>query len=299
MKYIILAVIGVLLIILWVIYAVRRNKAIRRVRCDRDEKKLKLVNDALAPFGFAFDIKQGIVISKNDAWQRDMGYTNFYDLNATAFHIVMDSEPIYFDYKNKEYRMEFFKGQYGITTGAEIGLYVREIDSDLPEGFYRSATDEERLIIGFELYKNCFLFARSGLSWWLTGFDVGKFCKPKDLKLKTCVRFPCEEMLRAFVKGLIKACYSENQIHVYGDCVCFELCCPKNYRLNHCHRFRKCFAQVFNRINCALFRHFTRYFNCTLDKLTFICYMAPCLYRIIVRFSMPRKKQCKKNRKRK
>lgn len=294
MKYFIIALVIIVLVIIFVLYLIRRNRAIRRVKCDSEQKKLSIVNDALNPFGFSFLKEQDIVVSNNDAWQRDMGYCDFYDLNAPSINIVMDSEPIYFEYQDKEYRIEFWKGQYGISTGAEVGIYIHDFDSDLKEGYYRCARDDERLEICFQLQKKCFLFSREGLSWWLTGFDVGKFSNPKDLKLSVCVRFPCKEMQIAFVEGLLKAGYTENKIRINCDCVCFNLCCPKNYKLNHCHKFKKCLKQIQNRINCAFFMRFTRYFNRTLDKLVYLSYLAPCLYNIIIRLCIPRRKQ-KKN----
>lgn len=302
MKYIIITLVVLFIIALWIFYLCRRKWAIRKVNCDSDEEKLSYINAALDPFGFAFDPLQDIVISKNDSWQRDVGYRDLYDLKAPFLNMVMDAEPIYFDYDHKHYRIEFWKGQYGITTGAEIGVYVRDFDCKLPKGYYRCARDCERLNMCFMLFKKCFLFSREDLSWWLTGFDVGKFSKPKDLKLKACIYFPNKEMQVAFVEGLLNAGYEQNKIEVCCDYVCFDLCCPLNYKLNHCHRIMKCIAQCCNFINCSIFMHFTRFFNRTLDKLAYLRYMAPCLYRFIIRLSIPRRKQrkyCKKHHKHK
>lgn len=297
MKYILLAIVIVVILVIIIFYFLRKKWAIRKVNCLSDQDKLNIVNKALHPFGFTFDLKQDIVISKNDAWQREVGYCDFYDYKSPFLNIVMDSEPIYFKYCDKEYRIEFFKGQYGITTGAEIGLYVRDCDSNLPKGFYPAANDQERLEMEFLLFKKCFLFSRAGYSWWLTGFDVGRFSNPKDLRLKACVKFPNKEMQVAFIEGLLNAGYNENSICVCCNSVCFDFCCPKNYKLNCHHRIIKCIAQFFNRINCAIYMHFTRFFNRTLDKLTYIRYMFPCFYRLVIRLSVPRRKLKKLHKK--
>lgn len=294
MKWILFATILLLIVIFLIFIHFRKKWAIRKVACDTDEEKLYAINAILCPFGFEFDLEQDIVISKNDAWQRDLGYSDLYDLNAPLINIVMHAEPIYFDYNQKHYRLEFWKGQYGITTGAEIGLYVRDFDSDLPKGVYRCATDDERLIMQFHLFKQCYMFSREDLSWWLTGFDVGNFSSPQDLKMDASIKFPNKEMQTAFISGLLRAGYAENKIDICCDRVCFEYCCPHHYKLNHCHKISKCIAQFFNCINCALFRHITRYFNLTIDKLDYLRYLAPCLYRLVIRMSIPQRKYKKR-----
>lgn len=84
--------------------------AIKNVSCDTNEEKLWAINAILNPFRFEFNLKQDIVVSRNNAWQRDLGYSDLYDLNAPFINIVIDAELIYFDYDNKHYRLEFWKG---------------------------------------------------------------------------------------------------------------------------------------------------------------------------------------------
>ncbi len=289
MTYVIIFLVLFVVFVFFVLFTIRKKWAIRKVRKLSECEKLEEVNKVLYPFGFAFDLNQDIVISRNDAWQREVGFCNLYDLKAPFFNIVTDAEPIYFVYREKEYRLEFWKGQYGITTGAEIGLYVREKNSKDIKGFYRSVSDFERLQMGFMLYDNCFLFSRSDCSWWLTGFDVGKFSHPRDLTLKICIAFPNQEMQIAFVEGLLKAGYEQNKIKICEGAVCFSFCCSHHY-MNHKHKLIKCFAQVCNCINVALFNFCTRYFTTTLDKLVYIRYMFPCLYRFIIKCSIPKRK---------
>ncbi len=203
----------------------------------------------------------------------------------------MDCEPIYFFYNNKEYRIEFWKGQYGITTGAEIGIYIRDKNCNLPINYYRSATDKERLEMSYILSKKCILLKRKDTSWWLTGFDIGIFSKPKNLQLKSCICFPNCEMKDAFVKGLLKAGYAKSKIVVCDNTVCFEFCTPKNYKLNHGHKIRKIIAQMCNYINCSIYMCFTRPFPITLDKLTFIRFMFPHLFCLILKCNIPKRKK--------
>lgn len=294
MKYIFLAILVLVVVILLVCYFIRKKKAIAKVRCMSDEEKISHIDAALFPFGFAFDLNCDVVVSKNDVWQRDLGYMDLYDYKAPFFYMVFDADPICFKYKGREYRIELWKGQYGITTGAEIGIYVRYCNSGYPEYFYPAATDDERLKMQFVLMKKCDLFCRCDNSWWLTGFDVGAFSKPKNLKMDVCIHMPDCDMRDAFIDALIQAGYSHCQINICGDAVCFEYCCPNSkYKPNRRHRLVKCIAQLCNYINCHMYMWFTRCFNRTLDKLTYLRFMAPCLYRFIIKLSVPRRKQKK------
>ena len=61
-----------------------------------------------------------------DAHQKDLGYCYSYDESIVAVSSAILCEPIYFYYDGKEWLIEMWKGQYGIETGAEIGVYNRE-----------------------------------------------------------------------------------------------------------------------------------------------------------------------------
>lgn len=286
--YIIITILVIALIV-WCL--IKKKKAIKKVKCSSEEEKLMYINAALEPFGFVFDYCQDIVISKKDPWQRDFGYMDLYDLKAPFLNMVFDAEPIYFEYDNKEYRIEFWKGQYGITTGAEVGVYVRDKHPLFPTSYYRAANDDECLNISFELTKKCKIFSRCDEDWWLTGFDVGMFSHPKDLTMSICICFPDECMLEAFYKSLVNAGYSQANISICDTTICFDYCYPNNYKLNKKHKLIKCIAQFYNRINCHIYNFFTRYFSRTLDKLTFLRFSSPCLFHLIINLCLPRKKK--------
>ena len=74
--------------------------------------------------GFRYDPDQDIIYSKFDAWQRATGFCHMYDEAAPAtISAVIDCEPIRFLSGGKQWMIELWKGQYGIETGAEIGVY--------------------------------------------------------------------------------------------------------------------------------------------------------------------------------
>lgn len=51
--------------------------------------------------------------------------------------MVFDALPIYFDYAGETWLIEFWKGQYGINTGGEVGVY--HAGKVVPERYYRIA----------------------------------------------------------------------------------------------------------------------------------------------------------------
>ena len=56
-------------------------------------------------------------------------YAYGYDAAALAMNAIIDCEPIFFDYAGKTWLIELWKGQYGLETGCEIGVYNRTIGS--------------------------------------------------------------------------------------------------------------------------------------------------------------------------
>lgn len=288
---------GLIIIIIFLIFLItyfkRKKQAIIKVKHTSKEDKISYINTILNPFGFEFDAYQDIVVSLNDSWQREVGYCDLYDLKAPFLNMVFDAQPIYFDYNNKHYRVELWKGQYGITTGAEIGIYIRDSNSDFKKEFYRTATYEESLELNFKLLNNCSLLERCAYTWWSTGFDVGEFSRPKDLSMKVCIKFPNEKMQYEFLKGLLNAGYTKNKICICQNYICFDFCKPYNYKLNNKYKLIKYFIQIINYINCSIYMHLTKPFVTTLDKLTYLRFMAPTVYKLILGLSIPRKKHKK------
>ena len=86
------------------------------------------------------------------------------------FNMIFDCEPVTFSYAGKRWLIELWKGQYGITTGAEIGVYNTEredIDTDKFKGtFYENITNDEMLKLSYILRKNGrAILRRKALHW--------------------------------------------------------------------------------------------------------------------------------------
>lgn len=122
--YIIIPAIFLLFILtLIIIFHFKKKKVLKKVCSLRADEKNKILNAMAEPLGFAYNSCQDIFTSRLDATQKIFGYTTFYDLTAPYFNMVFDYEPIYFDYKKRTWLIEIWKGQYGINSGCELGVY--------------------------------------------------------------------------------------------------------------------------------------------------------------------------------
>jgi hypothetical protein len=175
--------------------------------------------------GFAYDPEQNYFYAVMDGWQREFGYCRLYDEAAAPSGMIIDCEPIYFKYGGKDWLIELWKGQYGMTTGCEIGIFTTtgpelNIPGVFNGTFYNSASEEDRLQMALALKKNGkIIFAREDMHWWLTGFKLGEFSEPSELTMDVDITLKDDDMLSAFVDGLKGAGYSDNEMIIKGDTV--------------------------------------------------------------------------------
>lgn len=286
------AVLAVLLVVLivWLIIWLRRRYARRKVCSLTVEEKCCRLNAALEPFGFCYEERDDSISSGMYPWQRKMGYCLAYDEKAVAMNMVIDCEPIYFDYGGRRYLIEFWKGQYGCTTGAEIGVYIndsRDFQRDPAELFYDCANDEERLPMAFCLRREGeVILRRRDCHWWLTGFRVGMFSWPGELVLDVEICFPNCEMCSAFCQGLKRAGYGKREICVEGHRVSFTFCEPRGKNGRRPKGICCRWVQWRNKRNCRCYCRVTRPFCTTLDRISFLGYCFPLLYRLLIRIGI-------------
>jgi uncharacterized protein DUF4474 len=168
--------------------------------------------------GFKYDPDQDIIYSRMKAWQRTFGYGYPYDLAAPAtISAIIDCEPVFFRYDDKNWMIELWKGQYGLETGAEIGVYVSREDRKFLDAtlgkrphdpqnsrFFDCVKDNERLEMSFVLFRKGVEIFRRGpkVHWWLTGFKWGVLSEPEDLTMTANITFPSQGMCSAFVTAL-------------------------------------------------------------------------------------------------
>lgn len=156
--------------------------------------------------GFLYNPDQDIIYSKMyPIIQRNpyvSGFTWNYDhWTPLGISSILDSQRCYFydnnDNPNYDYLLELWKGQYGIETGGEIGLYrSTHNDFDIRDlmagehGYFDCAPDSELIKMSFTLKKNGVdILYREAQHWWLTGFKWGVFSNPSQLTMTTSITF--------------------------------------------------------------------------------------------------------------
>lgn len=265
----------------------RRKKIICRIRGMCKEEKCSLVEELAEPFGYAFHCCCGFFSSTVDAWQKAAGYTWFYDYMAPRFQMVFDSMPVYFNYRGRTWLIEFWKGQYGVNTGAEIGVYHADrllSESEYRTAHFEAAGEDEMLCCSLQLYApNGVCVKLSQRHWWLTAFIPGVFSRPCELCLKASICFPNREMLEAFNQGLRRRDYPAELIGGQNLCLSLTFHRIKPQRYNLLTRFWRRLSQCLNRASCRLFIWITRPFTCVEDRILFLYYYLPRCFRRLMR----------------
>lgn len=151
---------------------------------------------------------------------------------APAFRMIIDTEPIRFYYNNKNWLITFWKGQYGIVTGAEIGVYSTEQQKVNKKTVYLPVNEDEMLNMYLKLYKNDNLIMElNAKHWWLAIFKLGMFSNPKDLILDLNITFPNKQMLETFLKSFKKLGYTDNDYRIVNNIFSFRYIKPRTRKV--------------------------------------------------------------------
>jgi hypothetical protein len=238
----------------------------------------------IASAGYSYDAIQDIFYSNMDAWQRDMGYCRLYDEAAAPLGMIIDCEPIDFEYEGKKWLIELWKGQYDLTMGCEVGVYTSDkpalnIPGVFNGSFYESASDSDQLVISYTLKKNNkTLFTRKGRHWWLTGFKLGEFAEPSELCMYVNITLKDEKMRNEFVNALKKIGYTIYQIIIYGNTVSLKF--DKAHTRQPYTRIPETdwIIQRKNEKMCETYQEITKPYKNFPDKIKAIQEQAPELY---------------------
>ena len=239
--------------------------------------------------GFKYQSKQDIFVSVNDAWQRPYGYTRPYDEAAPLASMIIDCEPVYFEFDKKYWLIELWKGQYGMTTGCEIGIYYVEKEAVIPDVkpenlLYKAVPDSGRLKLGFALLKNGeTLFEHRETHWWLTGFRPGLFSEPEELIMEAEITFLDDGMLGAFVSAIGSSGYTDGNLRVTENTVHITFSRPFSVQPRLKESMYKP-VQALNREYCELYEKLTGHGGTTLEKLELLKGKDRRLYEIATSF---------------
>lgn len=238
--------------------------------------------------GYSYDPLQDIFYSTMNPWQRNVGYCRLYDEAAAPLGMIMDCEPVYFEYDNRKWMISFWKGQYDMVTGGEIGVYTGGLCLNIPGifygTFYHSVDDQERLQMSYVLKKNDKpLFTREGRHWWLTGFKLGEFSEPDELTMEINLTFEKEAMRDAFLAGFRKTGYKNKEFTVDGNTVSFIFDKPRSRQPFTRIKETDKVIQGKNQLLCQMYQEITAQGDTILEKFKLIEEQAPELYAKVLR----------------
>jgi hypothetical protein len=260
----------------------------------RDTADKKELDEIYGIAGYAYDSKQDIFYSILNPWQRNFGFCRLYDEAAAPLGMIVDCDPIYFDYNGKKWMIEFWKGQYDLPTGGEIGIYNTDgselnIPGFFNGTFYNCAQDEELLWMSYTLKKNGkVLFARGDRHWWLTGFKLGEFSQPSELTMEITITFKDWAMCTAFIKGLRNAGYSQHEFKRYGNTVRIIFDKPHTTQPATRTKATDAIIQAKNKLLCDLYNEVTKGCVTMEEKLKAIKEKEPELYSHIIGMGRPK-----------
>lgn len=256
-------------------------------------ERIEELNTEIKPFGFAYEPYQDIFYSLMYPWQRELGYCRLYDEASAALSMIIDCEPITFEYNGKKWLIEFWKGQYGMNTGGEVGIYYTSGPSLIIPGifngtFYHCVEDQDCINMSFAIRKNGnLLFTRSGFHWWLTGFKLGEFSKPSELMMDIVLELYDKRMAFTFVNALVKAGYKENEYQVQGNKVYIHYDKPHTPQPVTRTAFTD-FIMLKNDENLIkTYLNITKDYPDTIDKLEVLRQEAPGLYNTVLSIGKP------------
>ncbi len=184
-----------------------RNSATTKISSESPSdviKKASVFSDGF--LGYKYDSDGNVYFTNSDPWQRNFGFNELYDIGASFIVFYYDTFRCKFNYANKDWMIQFWKGQYGfVFIGAEIGVYNKPTTRKVEH--YDCASDEDALKMSMTCYrKGKEIFSRKYMTyWWCTGFVPGKLDKFSDrseLSVKARITLKDYKMLISFCGAL-------------------------------------------------------------------------------------------------
>lgn len=258
-----------------------RRKQIAHKICNMCiEEKCNLLNELIYPFGYSYSLSQDILFSNTNIFQKKTGNNVFCTKRCFRSGTILNALPVYFNYAEKTWMIEFLKGQYGINTIGKISVCYadRILDKQEQKQALFHITDTESIIeLAFSFYKGKKEDTRlSSKHWCLSALKVGFFSIPSDLSMKISLTFPSYEMAKTFAEELVNTGYNCDDISIYRQTVQFTFGESVLIR-NPFHKFRNRTVQSFNYFGCQVFSFVTRPFYLSVDRLLYLHYYLPVM----------------------
>ncbi|HVJ48840.1 DUF4474 domain-containing protein [Desulfitobacterium sp.] len=246
------------------------------------------LDKAIELAGYSYDPAQDIFYSTMDPWQRKVGYCRLFDEVSAPLGMIIDCEPIFFEYRGIKWMISFWKGQYDLVTGCEIGIYREALELNISKAFtgtfYMPINNDDLLQMSYTLKKNGNpLFTREGKHWWLTGFKLGEFSEPSELVMEIMITLEDVMMRDAFVSGLRDSGYSDSELFIAGKSVRFTFDIPHTLQPMTRTVETDKLIQSKNQLLCDQYQAITRPYNNFPDKVKALEELSPVLYRKVMK----------------
>ncbi len=163
----------------------------------------KAAGEVILAAGFRYDKNQGIFYSESESWQRNFGFMPLYDAGAALVGMYYDTIRLKFAYGDHDWMFQLWKGRYGITTGAEMGVYYKNKGAAV--NAYACVPDDQMIVMSYAVYKGDELYMTRGAErhWWLTGFRLFDMIAPKELTMHASYFLEDEAMADALEEAIL------------------------------------------------------------------------------------------------
>lgn len=277
-----------LILIIGVFIFVRVRKQRNTFLTVNTSQKAADLDHEFASWGFFYSPEDDAFYSIENAPQREFGNCQLYDDSMPLVGIIVDCEPIYFEYDNKLWLIEFWKGQYGMALGCQIGTYFTLSESIKYPGFqqiyYESPSNKECCGISFTLKKkNKMILRHTSEKCFTAGLKLGEFSNPSALTLKAKITFPNKKMLLSFIGGLKAAGYASNEYSAHFNKVIVYFTKPHTTQPASRTGVQEAIIQQGNRAGCYKFTQLTSKCNNTLEKLELLKSLDSELYEKVIK----------------
>ena len=187
------------------------NEAISQAAANSGGTSAKDIAEFVSVMGYDYDPNQGIFYTSLDNWQRQGNFVAHYD--TAAHYINMNYKTIRIDFGPTEgynWRMQLWKGEYGVFGGCEAGIYTQNPDTN--NMLYTGVDDAHMLQWESALYlneadfkaNNAWFYREWQSHWWLTGFKSG-VVNPEEIVMFLHVRMRSAQMANQFEEALLKS----------------------------------------------------------------------------------------------
>ena len=191
----------------------------------KNEKPIQnyLVNHQVLSYQYSY-VDDYYYTNDKKAWQKHFGFGKIYDIASPYLLLEYDYIRIFFTYENKDWMIQFWKGQYGmIFYGGEVGVYNRAHSEEGVNDwtFYGCAKEEDWLAMDMTLYHQNLdgeyvrEFTREyDKYWWCTGFKNGHLREEEpadELRLAGRITFKSEEMAQIVYDGLLECGFKKGK----------------------------------------------------------------------------------------